>query len=236
MTEFRPEVVIIEKIEKHPNADFLDICTVVNDYPVITKSGEFALGEKVGYIPIDAIVPSNEQFHFLSKLLTQQLENYENLTSKYDTEVKRIENNNNIFNIFTEKEQFQVAKILIATGRSGWRWSTELIESLDIPHENKTAKIGVFLEFPVSQMKDFNFTNCKLLKENFEVGPFFWQGTIIPEDHADLILSSFRSNEERWKTEKIAFPVSYSFSVKEKGTQETTRLGQLALLLLLFSI
>lgn len=65
MTEFRPEVVLIEKIEKHPNADLLDICTVINDYPVITKRNEFVVGEKVGYIPIDAIVPSNEMFHFL---------------------------------------------------------------------------------------------------------------------------------------------------------------------------
>jgi hypothetical protein len=172
-----------------------------------------------------------EQFHYLSKILSQQFENYENLTSKYDTEVKRIEYVNNLFKIFTEKEEFQAEKVLIATGRSGWRWSTELLETLNISHENKIAKLGVFLEFPLSQMRDFNFTSCKLLKNNFEIGPFFWQGTIIPEDHADLILSSFRSNEERWKTEKVAFPVSYSFSVSEKGVQETTRLGQLALLL-----
>lgn len=65
MTEFRPEVVLIEKVVKHPNADLLDICTVVNDYPVITKKGEFAVGEKAAYIPIDAILPSNEMFHFL---------------------------------------------------------------------------------------------------------------------------------------------------------------------------
>lgn len=172
-----------------------------------------------------------EHFHFLSKVFTDHLENYSNLTTKYDTEVKSIEKENNFFKISTENEDFLAEKVLIATGRSGWRWSASLLENLNIKHENKIAKLGVFLEFPSSHFKEFNFTNCKLSKNKFEVGPFLWQGTIIPEDHADLIISAFRSNEERWKTEKVAFPIVYSFPVEKQGTQETARLSQLALLL-----
>lgn len=84
MTEFRPEVVLIEKVVKHPNADLLDICTVVNDYPVITKRNEFSVGEKAAYIPIDAILPSNEMFHFLcpkkyeKKEVNGEIINYQN--------------------------------------------------------------------------------------------------------------------------------------------------------------
>lgn len=172
-----------------------------------------------------------DQFHFLSRLLTQQFENYDNLLSKYDTEVKSIQYINKLFQIKTENEEFAAQKLLIATGRSGWRWSSNLLQELNITNENKIAKLGVFLEFPASQLKEFNFTNCKLIKDNFEVGNFLWQGTIIPEDHADLILSSFRSNEDRWKSEKVAFPISYSFSVEDHGIEETARIGQLALLL-----
>lgn len=72
MTEWRPEVVRIEKIEKHPNADALDIATVLGDYPVIVKRDEYKVGDLASYIPIDSIVPDTNQFHFLSPRQTEK--------------------------------------------------------------------------------------------------------------------------------------------------------------------
>lgn len=65
MSDWQPQVVRIEQVSKHPDADALDVCTVLGDYPVITKRDEYKVGNLVGYIPIDSIVPDTEQFYFL---------------------------------------------------------------------------------------------------------------------------------------------------------------------------
>jgi len=65
MSEWLPQVVKITSKEKLPNSDFLSI-TEVNGYPVIFKTNEFNVGDLVGYIPIDSIVPDTEQFYFLA--------------------------------------------------------------------------------------------------------------------------------------------------------------------------
>lgn len=77
MSDWNPQVVRIEKVEKHPFADALDVVTVLGDYPVITKLGEYKEGEVAGYIPIDTIVPDNEQFYFLCPKNTEKYEEIE---------------------------------------------------------------------------------------------------------------------------------------------------------------
>ena len=67
MTEGIVEVVRIDKIEKHPDADSLEI-THVYDYPVIVRLGDFKEGDMAIYVPIDSIVPlDDERFSFLKK-------------------------------------------------------------------------------------------------------------------------------------------------------------------------
>ena len=66
MSEWNPSVVRIEKIEKHPGADALEIVTVMGDYPVITKLSQFTIGQLASYIPIDTVVNiSLPEFSFL---------------------------------------------------------------------------------------------------------------------------------------------------------------------------
>jgi RNA ligase (TIGR02306 family) len=76
MTDWNPQVVQIEKVEKHPYADALDIATVLGDYPVIIKRDEYKEGDLAGYIPIDSIVPDIEYFHFLCP---KNVEKYEEI-------------------------------------------------------------------------------------------------------------------------------------------------------------
>lgn len=74
MTDWNPQVVQIEKIEKHPDADTLDVATVLGDYPVIVKRDEYKPGDLAGYIPIDSIVPDTDQFYFLCPKVYEKYE------------------------------------------------------------------------------------------------------------------------------------------------------------------
>jgi hypothetical protein len=66
MSDWNPQVVKIEKVVHHPDADALDVATVLGDYPVIVKRDEYKAGDLAGYIPIDSIVPDTAYFHFLT--------------------------------------------------------------------------------------------------------------------------------------------------------------------------
>lgn len=71
MSEWNPQIVLIEKVEKHPDADSLDICTILNDYPIVVKRDEYKVGDLAAYIPIDSIVPDNDKFYFLSPVIRE---------------------------------------------------------------------------------------------------------------------------------------------------------------------
>jgi RNA ligase (TIGR02306 family) len=77
MSDWQPQIVRIEKVEKHPFADALDIATVLGDYPVIVKRDEYNTDDVAGYIPIDSIVPDTEYFHFLGPKITEKYEEIE---------------------------------------------------------------------------------------------------------------------------------------------------------------
>lgn len=82
MSDWNPQVVVIEKVEKHPDADALDIATVLGDYPVITKRNEYQVGELSGYLPIDTIVPDRPEFYFLCPKAYEKYEEEGEIKSK----------------------------------------------------------------------------------------------------------------------------------------------------------
>lgn len=61
MSEWRVEVVRLGPIEKHPNADTLSITTVLGGYPVILHTGSFQEGDLAVYVPVESIVPADDQ-------------------------------------------------------------------------------------------------------------------------------------------------------------------------------
>ena len=66
MTEFNVEVVTIDKIDKHTHADTLSVAHVFGGYPVVIKTGEYKLGDKAVYVPVDSLVPlGHPLFEFL---------------------------------------------------------------------------------------------------------------------------------------------------------------------------
>jgi RNA ligase (TIGR02306 family) len=74
MSDWNPQIVRIEKIEKHPDADNLDIAYVLGDYPVIVKSKEYRVNDLAGYLPLDTIVPDLAEFYFLCPKLYEKYE------------------------------------------------------------------------------------------------------------------------------------------------------------------
>lgn len=66
MTDFHVEVVRLGAIEKHPNADALDITQVYGGFPCIIKRDSFKEGDLAVYIPVDCVLPDRPEFAFLS--------------------------------------------------------------------------------------------------------------------------------------------------------------------------
>ncbi len=66
MGEGRVEVVRITDLEKHPNADALEIVNVHGGYPCIVKLGQFKVGDLAAYVPVDSLCPTDVPgFEFL---------------------------------------------------------------------------------------------------------------------------------------------------------------------------
>jgi len=66
----------------------------------------------------------------------------------FDTEVKDILSENNQFEVITDKNSFKSQKLILATGRSGSKWISEVCSKLEIKTESNRVDIGVRVELP----------------------------------------------------------------------------------------
>ncbi len=173
-----------------------------------------------------------KDIHTLSKYMAGSIEKNNNITFSFDNEVKKIYKQKNIFSIITENQEYKCKKLIIAVGRSGWRWAKELYSNFGIIDNNDIAKFGIRVEANSSIMKDFAKSNCTITKGNdLEIGPLCWNGTVIPEDHFDLAISAFRSNENRWKSDKVSFSLIGNRFFPNSGFEQTDRIGKLTFVL-----
>lgn len=61
------EVIRIESISPHPNADRLEIVKVFSGYQVVVQKGTYKLGDLAAYVPPDSLVPlDRNEFDFLN--------------------------------------------------------------------------------------------------------------------------------------------------------------------------
>lgn len=74
MSSWYNVITKIETLIKHPNADTLDLITVLGDFPVVAKSGQYKIGDLCCYISVDTIAPDNEDFYFLCPLNKEKYE------------------------------------------------------------------------------------------------------------------------------------------------------------------
>lgn len=186
-------------------------------------------GYKVSLNDYIQIYPKD--IHTLSKYMAESIEAAKNITFAFDNEVKKIYKSKNVFTVITESGEYKCKKLIIAVGRSGWRWAKELYSDFGIIDDNDSARFGIRIETNSSVMKDFNKSNCTLTKDNIEIGPLSWFGTVIPEDHGgtgrDLAISAFRSNENRWKSDKVSFSLIGRQPYPNEGFEQTCRIGEL---------
>lgn len=206
----------------------------VGDFKIIKDRGPSSSFTKkiktLGYDIINndyiQVVPSD--IHSLSKYIASTIENNKNIHTVFDNEVLNISKmKKNIFAVTLENGEYYCKKIIIAAGRSGWRWASQLYKNFGIVEENNIAKFGIRIEMPAKLLKELNKSTCSLIRDDMELGPFSWNGTIIPEDHIDMAISSFRSNESRWKSDKVSFNLIGNRPFPNQGFEQTDRVGKL---------
>lgn len=64
MTRKLAHIEVIEEINPIPNADAIEVVSVLG-WRCVTKKGEFSVGDKVIYIEVDSIMPELPQYEFL---------------------------------------------------------------------------------------------------------------------------------------------------------------------------
>jgi uncharacterized FAD-dependent dehydrogenase len=175
-----------------------------------------------------------ESVHKLSKIMSERIIDNGNVDFSFDNEVFQILKKDNAFELTTHQGDFKCKNVIIAVGRSGWRWANEIYHSFGIIDSDDYAHVGIRIECASQYMKEFNKSHCSFFREDLEIGPLCWDGTVIPEDHADLVVSAFRSNEERWKKmgkDKVSFDIIGRRYFPGEGIKQMERLAKLGFLM-----
>jgi uncharacterized FAD-dependent dehydrogenase len=170
-----------------------------------------------------------DTIHQFSRVVAEKIKDKVELSC--DDEITSIEKNGNEFKLTSQNSCTLCKNVVLAVGRSGWRWLKNVYKNLNLKIEDNHATFGIRVEIGSGQMEGFNNSTCLLLKDNLKIGPFSWQGTIIPEDHIDFAISAFRSNESRWKSKKVSFDIMRKIDFLNQGSIQVERLGQLAFVL-----
>lgn len=201
--DIRPNIAIEKKINK------LGFAVKLNDY----------------------IQLSPKDIHSIMKYMSSVIDMNTNITSSFDNEVFSITKKKGGFIVSSQNGDIFCKRIIICVGRSGWRWAKKIYENFDLVVNNNAAKFGIKIETSDTNLRDFNKSNCTIYNDKLEVGPLCWNGTVIPEDHTDFSIASFRSNELRWKTDKVSFNLIGSRYFENCGSDQINRIGQLTFLL-----
>lgn len=206
-------------------------CKVIKD-----KGPSLSIQKKISNMGFDTELNDYIQFypkeiHALSKYMANKIENSSNIELSFDNEIYGITKSKNIFTISTELGEFKCRKVIFCVGRSGWRFSQEIFEKFGLIEDDDMARFGIRVEMPSQFLKDFNNSSCILRKPEIEIGPFLFNGTVIPEDHLNCAISAFRSNENRWKTDKVSFQIIGNIHYPKNGFKQTNRIAELTFIM-----
>jgi len=216
---------------KHAISNVDDFKIIKDKRPNVSLEKKF---NKIGYEIVlnDYVQVYPKDIHALSKWMAETIERAKNVTFCFDKEVFKVYKQKKGFVVATAEEEYHCKKIILAVGRSGWRWARDIFNNFGIVENNDIARFGIRIEASSSVMKEFNRSNCSLYKgTDIELGPMSWYGTVIPEDHLDLAISAFRSNENRWKSDKVSFSLIGNRPFPNSGFEQTDRIGKLSFVL-----
>jgi uncharacterized FAD-dependent dehydrogenase len=226
--------IVGDKKAKDASETVFSILKSIRDYSTVKDNGPsrsisdaakisgFKL-VKNSYIPL-----FSPHIHGLLKYFADEFEN--NIQYYFDQEVVDIIQNQSSFTIHTSNDKYKCKRVLLATGRSGWRWAANTFDKLGLIKDNSIARYGIRIEMLADTLKSFNKSTCSFTNSRVNIGPFSWRGTVVPEDHCDMAVANFRSNEERWESDRVSF--DFIGNVKtENGFGDTDRIGKLTFLL-----
>jgi len=227
----------LKKVKSNYN-DFKKIINnTVNLFTIVKDNGLYSsLENKIRKEGYDIILNNYIQIypkdiHVLAKYFAGYYDNNKNMKCYFDTEVKQITKKDSVFSIFANNQEHKCKKLIFSVGRNGWCWAKEVFSNFGIINNNDIAKFGIRVEMNSELLKEFNNSTCSLYKDDLEIGPFLWNGTIIPEDHGELGISAVRSNENRWKTDKVSFLLIGNKKYINKGFEQTDRIARITYIL-----
>lgn len=171
-----------------------------------------------------------ENIHSLSRRIALEVEG-KNIDFSFDNNVDDIDIRKKLFYLSTEKGIVVAKNVIFAIGRSGWRFARDIYKKFEIIKKNDVSLFGFRGEISCGMMSAWNSSHCTIYNNTLSIGPMSWNGTVIPEDHYDLAASSWRSNEDRWRSDKVSFSVISKNIFKNKGIEQTERLGKLAFIM-----
>lgn len=187
------------------------------------------LGYTTEYSDYYQIFPKD--IHQLSKKMSSYVDDTKNTEYFFDIEVLGIEKDGSDFVIKSEDLDIKAKKVIFTPGRSGWRFSKAVYDFFKIEQKNDYSYYGVRVEADITSVKDFNKAICTLNSDEYTVGRFCWNGTTIQEDHIDIAISAFRSNEKRWETNSVSFDLLKKVHNPNRGLEESERISKLSFLL-----
>lgn len=170
------------------------------------------------------------EIHQLSREIAEKIEKNGNISVMFDCEVFDFLKDKGIFKINTSDGEFEAKKLILGVGRSSWRWVNRQYERFGILNNSKFFQYGFRVEIPGQYMKEFNRSHCSMTDGYLSIGPLCWGGSVVQEDHSDVTIASFRSNEPRWHTDKVFFSLLTS-AESENPRDQLDRISKLAFLL-----
>lgn len=205
MSDWQPQVVRIEKVEKHPDADALDIATVLGDFPVIIKRGEYQVGDLAGYIPIDTIVPDIDLFHFLCPKFTEKYEEVEG--DEIVTKTRQLGPKFPVGSV-PEKNRIIKAKKIRGTYSQGMLVSYEICNMEKCACDDPTCDVGESIVDSLGLKKweeeeEENLPGLKRGGAGAEKAPKGWSIPHYDIDGVRKYLACLGENEEIVLTEKL---------------------------------
>ncbi len=172
-----------------------------------------------------------EPFHKLSRIYAAEFD-VSNVFFHFDTEVYTILKKKDGFLLSTQKGEFFAKQVIYAPGRTGFRDATKFFTDLGLVIKNDEARFGIRFEISGQYMKEWNRSHCSFENDDLYISPLGWNGEVLPSDHQDLVTSSFSSNEERRRSEKVSFDLLGKIKVEEgQGVYQTARMANLVYLL-----
>lgn len=191
MSDWNPCIVKIEKLEKHPDADNLSIATVLGDYPVVIKTGDFNIGDLAAYINIDSIVPDTAQFYFLCPKKYEKFEDENGVLQQRQAGMK--------YEIGQVPEKHRV----IRAKRIRGIYSQGMLVALKSPHNVGDSIVEEFGLKKNIEEEEENVPGIKRGGIGAEKAPEGWHIPHYDIDGIRKYVNCLQENEEIVLTEKI---------------------------------